>query len=99
MKIFLISSTLIFSIFAYLQINDPDPILWFGIYIFVAGLAMYRFNKIISRDLQVALTAFYLGMAFLWFFQIQEFHFDSEEFRETFGLLIASVFIYFIGKH
>lgn len=98
MKIFLFIATILFTLFAYLQLNDPDPILWFGIYIFVATLAMYRFNKQIARDFQIGFTAFYLGMSFIWFFQINEFAFDSEEFRETFGLLIAAIFIYFIGR-
>ncbi|NCN09871.1 MAG: hypothetical protein GW938_08510 [Leptospira sp.] len=98
MKIFLFITTILFSLFAYLQLNDPDPILWFSIYIFVAGLAMYRLSKSVHHDLRIGFSAFYLGMSFIWFFQIQEFAFDSEEFRETFGLLIAAIFIYFVGR-
>ena len=41
MKIFNIILTLIFILFAAVQYNDPDPIVWVPIYLFTAAICAY----------------------------------------------------------
>ncbi len=39
MKIYYIITSLLFFVFAYVQINDPDPWLWVGWYVFLGILS------------------------------------------------------------
>ena len=45
MKVFNITFTLIFIIFAALQYNDPDPYVWMPIYLYAAVLCCLAFRR------------------------------------------------------
>lgn len=63
MKITNIFFVLVFLLSAILQLNDPDPFLWFSIYLFGAILCVLPlFKKGISQFFWIA-TVFYLGAA------------------------------------
>lgn len=38
MKVYAIVFTLVFLLFAWFQLNDPDPLLWVSFYLMLAGL-------------------------------------------------------------
>jgi hypothetical protein len=51
---------LLFFAFALLQINDPDPLLWIGIYLAMTGVcALAAFNKY-DRTVMIVLAVGYL---------------------------------------
>lgn len=43
MRIFNLSWSILFILFAALQLNDPDPWVWIPLYLLAAGLCGYRF--------------------------------------------------------
>jgi hypothetical protein len=93
MKIYSSIVFFLFSYFAYLQLNDPDPALWFTLYISVAILGLIHFFQNLPSSIIWIFFGFYSGMAFAWSFQIKFWNFAEEVFNETFGLIIASLFI------
>jgi hypothetical protein len=96
---------LIFLLFAIVQLNDPDPVIWFSIYLLTAVLCAVS----IFRKLPLALlygfglvllfyAAMHLEFAVEWilsdnksalFGEMQEDMYYIEGTREFFGLLIA----------
>jgi len=51
---------LMFVIFAYLQLNDPDPIVWvpiYGVMILVCAMAMFKYYP---RPILFSLVIFYV---------------------------------------
>jgi len=96
---------LIFLMFAYVQLNDPDPAIWFSIYLLTAVLC----GVSIFRKIPLALlygfglvllfyAAMHLEFAVEWlisdnkselFGEMQEEKYYLEGTREFFGLLIA----------
>ncbi|TGL37716.1 transmembrane 220 family protein [Leptospira perdikensis] len=90
MKLFRILSVPTFLYFAYLQLNDPDPYLWFPIYAFVAIVALASLFRKIPRFVGFILIPIYLVLAGYYFTQTPYWGMEVEEVREFFGLLIAS---------
>lgn len=58
---------LIFTLFAYWQFNDPDPVLWVGIYGILALVSLLRVFGIFSRGLAIV---FMIALAVYSLFKI-----------------------------
>lgn len=107
---------LVFLLFAYWQINDPDPEIWVSIYVIAAlfsGMAVRGKHPLIP--LGIAIVACIIGAVYFFPDSVSEWigfelenkdltmkTKESEEARETFGLLIVaivlSVSVYFGWK-
>lgn len=90
MKLFRILCIPIFLYFAYLQLNDPDPYLWFPIYAIVAIIALVGFYRKVPKFVGWILIPIYLVLAVYFYTQAPYFGMEVEEVREYLGLLIAS---------
>jgi len=104
-KYFFGSWSLIFLLFGYWQINDPDPQWWIPIYLIAAITAGFSFFGKFNVNLLVILTFTYLiGSIFFWPENI--FGWVGQEWqqkdlsmktnameinREFFGLIISSI--------
>ncbi len=97
----------IFIVFAFLQLNDPDSVLWFTIYLVVAGLCLLNNFINIPKQLIIliavlllAYSAFHLSL-FIEYLQTEnkeeifgEMVYEKpylEGSREFLGLLIAAL--------
>lgn len=64
MKVANILLALLFLLFAYFQYNDPDPWLWIGIYLLVAGIcgfaAFGRYNHWLTLATLIGLSIYWL---------------------------------------
>lgn len=63
---------IMFMIFAFLQVNDPDPALWILIYGVMAVLCILAAFEIYLRKFIVALSVIYLFLATYYFPGVQE---------------------------
>jgi len=96
---------LVFLLFAYWQINDPDPEIWVSIYVIAAlfsGMAVRGKHPLIP--LGIAIVACIIGAVYFFPDSVSEWigfelenkdltmkTKESEEARETFGLLIVAI--------
>jgi len=97
--------TLMFIVFAYLQLNDPDPEVWVTIYGVAAVLsALVAVGKYYLPLLLLVASAAFLGGIYLFPSSVSDWVIkewdqadltmktvDMEEARESFGLLIISL--------
>ncbi|TGL11914.1 hypothetical protein EHQ42_15085 [Leptospira levettii] len=91
MKLFSLICIPIFFLFAYLQLNDPDPYLWFPLYAIVGILATVRFFRRLPRWVGIVLIPLYLVLSVFYMTEAPYFGMEVEEVRESLGLLISSV--------
>jgi len=104
-KYFFGSWSLIFLLFGYWQINDPDPQWWIPIYLMAAITAGFSFFGKFNVNLLVILTFTYL-IAAIFFWPENIFGWVGQEWqqkdlsmktnameinREFFGLVISSI--------
>lgn len=96
MSVFRLTSAamaLVFVVFAAVQYNDPDAVLWALVYCLPAVVSVAAVFRRIPRGVVLVAVAFAAG--FLWlspeFFQREWI--DSEEGRESAGLLIAALWL------
>jgi hypothetical protein len=62
MRVIAICFTVLFVLFAALQFNDPDPILWVPIYLAAAGISLTVIRKKYNKLLYiVGMIAYFLG--------------------------------------
>ncbi len=94
MKIYSLFTAVLFFIFALLQLNDPDPYLWFPIYFLVTSLAIVRLWKPLPKIWILILTGCYLLLAIYFSTLIPYWDMDVEEVRETLGLILAGLFTF-----
>ncbi|TGM80329.1 transmembrane 220 family protein [Leptospira bouyouniensis] len=90
MKLFSLVSIPLFLLFAYLQLNDPDPYLWFPIYAIVAILAGIRFFRRLPKWIGYIIIPLYLVLSVYYATEAPYFGMEVEEVRESLGLLIAA---------
>lgn len=67
MKVFNIVLTILFALFAVVQLNDPDPWVWVAIYGLVAGISGFAILKKYSKGvvyLGIAICIIGLGILF-----------------------------------
>jgi len=89
---------LLFTVFAFYQTNDPDPVVWILIYAAAALLSiLVLLGKISKPVLWVALIAFLAGAVMLWPNSYEGLTLENgytpaiEEARESLGLLIGAL--------
>lgn len=75
------------ALFAFIQLNDPDPILWFSIYAFIALLALGSNYKAIPK------WFLWIVLLLLLFYSIEYFPFlldwfHTENKDELFGEMV-----------
>ena len=105
---------IVFTLFAIIQLNDPDSFLWFSIYFFVALLCLITNFKTIPKLILiititglVAYSTFHFSL-FIDYMQTEnkdeifgEMVYDKpylEGTREFIGLLIAAAGIFYLLK-
>ncbi|MEL6560318.1 MAG: transmembrane 220 family protein [Bacteroidota bacterium] len=102
---------LLFGVFAYFQLNDPDPLLWVICYSIVAIVCLARaFNyswKYINLSIHIVIVIasfFFIGGVWEWLMTddkseiFGEMVYDKkyiEETREFLGLTIAAIAMYY----
>ena len=103
MKYFYLFLAIVFVLFALVQLNDPDPLIWVGVYLLVAFFSLLAFrNKYYPLP-----TLVFLILCFIWaiilfppsfsdWWQLEEEAKSLkmkmpgiEEARESMGLLIS----------
>ena len=62
--------SLIFILFAYWQLNDPDPVWWITVYLVPAFVSFRAFGNKYSHELLIILSILYLAHAINSFQQI-----------------------------
>jgi hypothetical protein len=106
-NIFLIASGCIFLLFAYFQLNDPDPIRWVPIYLLPAILAFKELLMPSKAEFLFGLSIGYLVAAVLqWppafegflFGEMKMRSLNIELARESGGLLIAALALFLYSK-
>ncbi|MCH6234747.1 transmembrane 220 family protein [Cognataquiflexum rubidum] len=106
-KYFFIFWSVVFLLFAYWQVNDPDPQIWVSLYILAAifcGLAARGKHPLIP--LGIIIVACIVGAVYFYPTSVSKWvnyemenkdltmkTQDSEEARETFGLLIIAAIL------
>lgn len=63
----------IYLLFAYWQINDPDPIWWMALYLISAAISFRAFKNKYSHELLIVLSILYLAYAINSFQQITKY--------------------------
>ena len=97
---------LIFILFAYFQMNDPDPVLWVPIFFVPSALSFGVFFKKYNRLVLILFAIVYLVGAILYYpnhyegLGLENLSMKTEQVefaRESFGLGICFlVFVYYI---
>ncbi|WP_439556659.1 transmembrane 220 family protein [Dyadobacter sp.] len=107
MRLLKIFFCIIFVIFAYFQLNDPDSGLWIGIYSFAALACFMSIRDLWPSWVFYVLGAAYLiGAVFQWpaefegifFGETQMRSLNIELARESLGLGISAIVMFVIGK-
>ena len=86
-KIVNIVLCVLFVLFAVVQLNDPDGIIWFLIYAFVAGICLYSaFKSLPKYILWTVIIGLLVYSAFYLSLFIDYLHTDNKE--EIFGEMV-----------
>jgi hypothetical protein len=72
MKIFNFVLAAIFLLFAFVQVNDPDPILWILIYGAMAVLAVLAMFNIYQKNVILVLLVAYIAYSLTLFSGVQQ---------------------------
>lgn len=68
MKIFNLVFAILFAVFAVLQYNDPDPILWIPIYLYAAVLCWFAFRgRYYTVPMFIGIAVYVLYAIYLFF--------------------------------
>lgn len=97
MRILLYLLTATFVVFAYLQLNDPDPWLWAPLYLLPAAVTLLAARGQVPAVVSWGLGLIYAALAAWWWparydgvTGAMNPHTTVEEARESLGLLIAA---------
>jgi Transmembrane family 220, helix len=105
-KIVFIIIGLVFLLFAYFQLNDPDPIRWVPIYLLPVFLCFWKMNGNGNKQFFYGLAVGYLVASILQFPpQFEGFLFGEMQMRsinielarESGGLAIVALAMWFCG--
>jgi hypothetical protein len=72
MKIVNLLLALMFVVFAYLQLNDPDPIVWILIYGAMAVICVLAAFNIRPRIVMIIMLVIFVGYSFVYFDGLKE---------------------------
>lgn len=77
----------VFTIFAFLQLNDPDGVLWFVIYLIVAGVCLLNNFINIPRQLLILITILLVAYA-AFHFSLFIDYLQTDNKEEIFGEMV-----------
>ena len=89
---------LFFLFFAYLQINDPDPLIWIIAYLIPAALSFSTLTNYRIKYFQY-MSPIYLIIAIYLYFNNSEtvvMHIFDEITNESLGLVLCSIWIFIL---
>ena len=89
---------LFFLFFAYLQINDPDSLIWIIAYLIPAALSFSTLTNYRSKYFQY-MSPIYLIIAIYLYFNNSEtavMHIFDETTNESLGLVLCSIWIFIL---
>ncbi|HEX5171708.1 MAG TPA: transmembrane 220 family protein [Cyclobacteriaceae bacterium] len=72
MRILSFALTLMFIAFAFVQVNDPDPIIWILIYGAMAVVCLLAAFNIFYRKVMIGLLIFYVAYSIYYFPGVRE---------------------------
>tara|TARA_Y100000031_G_C8142435_1_gene348265 strand:- start:98 stop:433 length:336 start_codon:yes stop_codon:yes gene_type:complete len=99
-KIFILTIGLLFSIFAVIQINDPDPFIWIIAYSIPALFSFSLLLDITSKHFQW-MSPIYLIYGFYLFTNHKEtevMFIFNETINEIFGLILCAVWMFILPR-
>ena len=92
----------LFLYFSYLQVNDPDYIIWIFVYLLTSLSTFYSIFQKNNRHLRY-LSVFYFLYSLVLIIKIPDdkvtMYIFSEKINEVAGLIICSIWIYYLTKH
>ena len=95
-RIVLIVGIIIFVLFAAVQLNDPDPIVWVAAYLAAAAVAVPPL-----RGRHTILPLLLLPIYLIWFATLADAiganWIEIEDAREAFGLLLCAIWMIVLG--
>lgn len=80
MRIFNFILAALFLIFAFVQVNDPDPILWIIIYGAMAVLAVLAMFRIYPRHVILTMIVLYVGYSLVYFRAVRQWLQSQDKF-------------------
>ncbi|SVC87123.1 uncharacterized protein METZ01_LOCUS339977 [marine metagenome] len=99
-NIIILTVGLLFTVFAGLQINDPDPFIWITAYSFPALLSFLFLMGYSNRYFQWILPA-YLFFAFYLFLHNKDtevMHIFDETTNEMLGLILCAAWMFILPR-
>lgn len=89
---------IVFTLFAVVQYNDPDPLVWMAIYMLIAGVSVYSIFRPLGSFITIPLMLGYFIMAiYLWpdeYYGItmpMSYRVEIELARESLGLALGGL--------
>lgn len=80
MRIFNFILAALFLIFAFVQVNDPDPILWIIIYGAMAVLAVLAMFRIYPGQVILTMIVLYVGYSLVYFRAVRQWLQSQDKF-------------------
>lgn len=78
---------LLFLVFGIVQLNDPDPYIWFPLYLIVAGICLYSNYRTISKGILLVVVALLVAFA-LYHFSLFIDYLQTDHKEEIFGEMV-----------
>ncbi len=91
MRFVLVFLGIIYILFALVQINDPDPILWILIYLIPTSVSFYLLKWRINPYLLLSLCIIYLGGAIYLFPPSVSEWISVEEEAKSLGMMMPGI--------
>ena len=82
-----VTLSIIYFLFAIVQLNDPDGIIWFLIYGIVATICIYSNFKVVSKKILIAIIVLLIGFSAFHFSPFIEY-LQTENKDEIFGEMV-----------
>lgn len=100
-KINFILISLLFIYCAYLQINDPDPLLWFSIYCFPAIVYLLSLLDYSNRFFLYIGIIYIVYSIYIYIYNSETavMHIFDEKTNESLGLIISGIWIIYFSLH
>ena len=94
-KIIILSVGLFFLFFAYLQINDPDSLIWIIVYLIPAVLSFSALTNYISKNFKYISPIYLLSSIYLYFGNSEStvIYIFDEITNESLGLILCAIWI------
>ena len=89
---------LFFIFFAYLQINDPDSLIWIIAYLIPAVLSFSTLTNYRSKYIRYISSIYLIVATYLYLYNSETtvMHVFNETTNESFGLVLCSIWIFML---